>query len=162
MRKDLDQKTTRVNLKLNQDKCEFGVKSLTFLGDVVSEEEVKPEPRETSAMNNMERPTNKDEVRRFLGMFTYLAKFVQLSTQSAQKPSEVFLLELKNEWICSHEQEQIFLKVKETLTQESVLKFYDPEKSTGISAGVSQYGLGAVLLQLHEEQWSSVAYTSRA
>lgn len=152
-------KTREVNLKLNKDKCEFGVKSHTFVGDV-SEEGVKPDPRKTSAINNMERPTNKDEVRRFLGMVTYRAKFVpQLSTQSASHRS---LLEQKNEWIWSHEQEQCFLKLKDTLTQEPVLKFYDPEKSTRISADASQYGLRVVLLQQHEEQWLPVAYASRA
>lgn len=159
LRQVLD-KTREVNLKLNKDKCEFGVKTLTFVGDVLSEEGVKPDPRKTSAINNMERPNNKDEVRRFLGMVTYLAKFVpQLSTRSAPLRS---LLEQKNEWIWSHEQEQCFLKLKETLTQEPVLKFYDPKKSTRISADVSQYGLGAVLLQRHDEQWLPVAYASRA
>lgn len=96
LRQVLD-KTREVNLKLNKDKCEFGVKTLTFVGDVLSEEGVKLDPRKTSAINNMERPNNKDEVRRFLGMVTYLAKFVpQLSTRSAPLRS---LLEQKNEWI---------------------------------------------------------------
>eukprot|EP00063_Salmo_salar_P020086 XP_013994921.1 PREDICTED: uncharacterized protein K02A2.6-like [Salmo salar] len=56
----------KVNLKLNKDKCEFGVKTLNFVGDVLSEDGVKPDPRNTSAINNMERPKNKDDVRRFI------------------------------------------------------------------------------------------------
>lgn len=43
-----------------------------------------------------------------------------------------------------------------------MLKFYDLEKSIRISADVSQYGLGAVLLQQHDKQWLPVAYASRA
>lgn len=46
LRQVLD-KTREVNLKLNKDKCEFTVKSLTFVGDVVSEEWVKPDPTKT-------------------------------------------------------------------------------------------------------------------
>lgn len=75
LRQMLD-KTRETNLKLNKDKCEFGVKTLPFVGDVVSEEGVKPYLRKTSAIKNMERPNNKDEVGRFLGMVTYHAKFV--------------------------------------------------------------------------------------
>jgi hypothetical protein len=55
-------RTRKVNLKLNKDKCEFGVKTLTFVGDVLSEDGVKPDLRKTSAINNMERPKNKHDV----------------------------------------------------------------------------------------------------
>lgn len=86
-----------INLKLNQDKCKFAVKSFTFVGDVVFEEGVSPNPRKTSAIANMEKPQNKEEVRRFLGMVTYLAKYIpRLSIISA--PLRI-LLEQKNEWI---------------------------------------------------------------
>ena len=45
-----------------------------------------------------------------------------------------------------------------------VLKFYDPERKTKISADASKSGLGAVILQKDEDQeeWYPVAYASRA
>ena len=43
-----------------------------------------------------------------------------------------------------------------------VLQFYDPSKATKISTDASQDGLGAVLLQLHGEDWKPVSYASRA
>ncbi len=152
--------TRKVNLKLNKEKCEFGMKSLTFLGDVISEEGIKPDPKKTTAIENMERPQNKNDVRRFLGMVTYLAKFIpQLSAQSAPLRS---LLEQKNEWMWSHEQETCWKTLKEILTAEPVLKFYDPERRIRISADASQYGVGAVLLQQYDDVWQPVAYASRA
>lgn len=148
------------NLKLNKEKCEFGVKSLTFVGDFLSEEGVKPDPRKMSAIVNMERPQNKEEVRRFLGTVTYLAKFIpQLSTISAPLRC---LLEQKNEWIWAHEQEMCFPKLKCIITEETVLRYYDPQKSTRILADTSQYDLDSVLLQQHGESWQPVAYASRA
>nr|XP_021322748.1 uncharacterized protein K02A2.6-like [Danio rerio] len=53
--------TRKVNLKLNKDKCEFGVKSLTLLGELISEEGVRPDPKKTSALENMEQLQNKDD-----------------------------------------------------------------------------------------------------
>ena len=130
------------------------------MGDVVSEDGVQPDPRKTSAIVNMDRPKNKEEVRRFLGMVTYLAKFVpMLSTQSAPLRC---LLEQKNEWVWSHEQEESFQTLKRLLTEEPVLKFFDPDKQVRITADASQFGLGAVLLQQHEAAWQPVAYASRA
>lgn len=108
----------------------------------------------------MDRPKNKEEVRRFLGMVTYLAKFIpMLSMQSALLRC---LLDQKNEWVWSHEQEESFQALKRLLTEEPVLKFFDPHKQVRISADASQYGLGAVLLQQHEAAWQPVAYASRA
>lgn len=46
--------------------------------------------------------------------------------------------------------------------EEPVQKFYDPKRETRIPADASQLGLGAVLLELHEETWQPVAYASRA
>ena len=58
----------KANLKLNRSKCEFGVKMLVFIGDVLTEHGVQPDERMISAIVNMPRPDSKVDVQRFLGI----------------------------------------------------------------------------------------------
>ena len=57
-------------------------------------------------------------------------------------------------------QTDAFNKVKDELTSHLVLAWYDPAAETKLSADASAYGLGAVLLQKHENTWKPVAYAS--
>ena len=49
-----------------------------------------------------------------------------------------------------------------SLSSPRVLALYDPSARTKISADASAYGLGAVLLQKHHEQWRPIAFSSRS
>ena len=161
LRKVLD-KAKEVNLKLNKKKCQFGVNKLTFIGDLLTDNGVQPDPRKVSAIENMERPTNLGEIQRFLGMLNYQAKFIpDLSTKTAPLRE---LLSEKNEWSWGDKQEKAWQDLKTLLTSEPVLKFYHPERKTKISADASKFGLGAVILQQAEkdQEWYPVAYASRS
>ena len=114
----------RNNLKLNLSKCLFGVKELTFLGDRLTDKGIKPDPGKISAIVNMERPADKKGVQRFLGMITYLAKWIpELSEKTTALRS---LLVAKTEWQWGPEQEKSWKLLKEILTTEPVLQYYDP------------------------------------
>ena len=150
------QAAQEVNLKLNRDKCKFGVTQLTFLGDLL----IKPDPTKVSAINNMRKPECKQDVQRFLGMVTYLAKWIpELSDKSAPLRQ---LLDEKIMWQWSHEQEQSFQILKQVITSHPVLQYYDPKKGIKISSDASQDGLGAVILQQHDGKLLPVAFASRA
>ena len=159
LRKVLE-KCRSVNLKLNLDKCQFGVNELTYLGDVLSDKGIKPDPKKTEAIHDMPRPECKGDIQRFLGMVNYQAKFIpDVSAKAAPLRA---LQENQNEWLWGPEQESAWNDLRTTLTTSPVLKFYDPKKPTKISADASQNGLGAVLLQQDSDGWSPVAYASKA
>ena len=59
------------DLKLNAEKCRFGLNEIDYLGNIVTLEGVKPNPKKIKAIENMQRPTNVTEVRRLIGMVQY-------------------------------------------------------------------------------------------
>lgn len=102
--------TRKVNFKLNREKCVFRVQELTFLGDRLTVDGIKPDPEKVSALRNMERPTPKGDIQKFLGDVNYQGKFIpDLSTKSALLRS---LLDCKNTWVWTPEHEaQLRLKL---------------------------------------------------
>ena len=63
-------------LKLNLSKCVFSQKEITFLGHIISDQGIRPDPSKTSAIRDMPVPKSKVELQRFLGMINYLGKFL--------------------------------------------------------------------------------------
>lgn len=68
--------TRKANLKLNKEKCVLGVTELTFVGDILTCEGVKPDMVMVSAIENMPTPECKKDIQRFLGMVNYMGKCI--------------------------------------------------------------------------------------
>ena len=60
---------------LNREKCSFSQTQLKFLGHMVDEHGVSPDPDKTAAVREMRSPRNITEVRRLLGLANQLGKF---------------------------------------------------------------------------------------
>lgn len=82
-RQEHDERLTRLlqrvqesGLKLNKEKCQFGVKEVVFLGDKISGEGVEPVHSKVQAIQEMPHPTDKKGVLRALGMINFLSKFI--------------------------------------------------------------------------------------
>lgn len=88
LRQVLD-KTREVNLKLNTDKCEFEVKTLTFVGYVVSEEGVKPDPRKSQQSTTWKDQTTNMSSDGFWG-WSPISPSLSHSCQHSQHLSGVF------------------------------------------------------------------------
>ena len=117
-------------------------------------------PDKTSAIRQMKPPEKMS--RSFedsRGWSTNWESFHQILPHS-QPLRE--LLSKESTWIWGPSQEQAFARVKEELSQPTVLTLYDPEKEYKISANASTCGLGAVLLQKTDSNWKPVAYASRS
>ena len=103
------------NLKLNKDKGETAVKELTFHGDRLSmtSHGVVPDERKVSAIRNMKVPQDFKDLQRFLGMVTYLAKWIPNFSEKTALLRELTKQDVP--WICSAEIDAAFSQLKEIL-----------------------------------------------
>ena len=63
-------------LTLNSEKCKFSMDRLVFMGHVLSRKEIAPEEIKVEAILNAKEPENASEVRSFLGLVNFNARFI--------------------------------------------------------------------------------------
>ena len=145
---------------LNKAKCVFDKPSIKFLGHVIDQDGIRADPEKTSAIARMEPPQSVSDLRRFMGLVNQLGKFSSRIAEISQPLRE--LLSSRRAWVWGPSQEMSFAKIKEELAKPTVLALYNPRAETKVSADALSYGLGAVLLQLNNQNWKPVAYASRS
>ena len=70
------ERATEWNLKLNLDKCQVKQRRVTYVGHLVNDRGLPPDPENVRAVRSMPVPGSKEDVRRFLGFVQYLSKFI--------------------------------------------------------------------------------------
>ena len=153
------EKLEKAGITLN-DKCQFNVKSIKFLGHIVTSEGIKVDPEKVEAIVKFPQPQNVADVRRLLGIANHVGKFSPNLTDVTKPLRD--LLKKENSWTWDENQQEAFEKLKKVLTSAPVLQHYSTSLPTKVSADASSYGLGAVLLQQHGEDWRPVMYASRS
>ena len=109
-----------------------------------------------------EAPAPKDvsQLKSFLGLLNYYCKFLpNLSTTLAPLYK---LLQKKTNWQWGPEQQAAFDKAKQSLTSDSLLVQYDPDKDLVLACDASPYVFGAMLSHKMENgDDKPIAFVSR-
>ena len=150
------------NVTLNRDKCEISKTSVRFLGHEVSEKGILPDRNKLKAILDLPRPKNVTELKRFMGMFNYLSKFILNAAELSHPLNE--LLKSKVEFVWGTPQADAFQKIKHALVSPPVLMPFDPNVETRLSADASSFAIGAVLEQKSagSNTFKPVHFVSRA
>ena len=109
------------------EKCVFRQPEISYLGEVVTQDGVKPDPEKIQAITDMPTPTNATELLRVLGMVTYLGRYIP--NLSARTAPLRLLIEKDSDWRWQHEHELAWNGIKETLSKHPVLQYYGESKS---------------------------------
>ena len=133
-------------LNANASKCSFFRKEVVFCGMKVTEVGVHKTEDKSNAVKNAPIPSNKTELRSFLGMVNYYHKWLNNITHIA-KPL-YSLLQEKNPFKWNSACDEAFSKIKEMVASDKVLIRYDPNLPVRLACDASPYGIGAVLSQV--------------
>ena len=142
-------------LTFNPDKAKLRHLSVPFIGHVLTDKGLAPDPEKTMAIVKMPTPTNVKSLQEFLGMVQYLAKFLpQLSkvTEPLRK-----LERKKAQWCWLPIHDKAVSKLKQMICEAPVLKYFDPSRKVTLQCDASEHGLGYSLLQ----EGQPVAYGAR-
>ena len=136
-------KLSEVGLKLKQQKCIFLAPEVEYLGYTITKEGIKLSASKVQAIQEAKTPTCLTELRAFLGMLNYYAKFLpNLSTLLAPLYK---LLQKNTTWQWNTAQQNAFKQAKELFQQNSLLIHFDDSKPIILACDASPYGIGAVL-----------------
>ncbi|KAE9082091.1 hypothetical protein PF007_g22410 [Phytophthora fragariae] len=153
-------------LYANLKKCIFGASEIPVLGCLVGKNGVLPDPGKVRVINEWPTSSNVKELRQFLGLATYLCKYVSNYAGKIRPLSQ--LLKKDAAWAWTADCQQVFDAVKQGLTasqgltEAPILAVADQDRPFHVVCDASDFAIGCVLMQHdHEGRDRVVYYQSR-
>lgn len=157
------EKLKSANLTVNFEKCQFFRSELRYLGYLVDSRGLRTDPNKVDAILNFPVPTNKTELKRFLGTATWYRRFVpNFSTVAGPLNSLTSNGKKAPPFKWTPEADAAFNALKDSLVSAPVLACPDYSKPFQVHVDASNYGLGGMLTQTINGKEHPVAYMSRA
>ena len=146
-------------LRLNKDKCVFGVSKVVYLGHQISGKGVEPTDDKVTAIANAPEPRNVSELRCWLGLINFYGKFLR-GLASTLAPLYA-LLRRDVMWQWTDVERKAFQDAKCLLRSPPVLAHFDPRLPITLACDASPVGIGCVLSQKTSSGERPVAFYSR-
>jgi len=147
------------NLRLNPDKCVFGVDRGKFLGFMLTQRGIEANPEKCKAIIEMRSPTTIKEVQRLIGRLTAISHFLPKLAEQTQPI--VQLLKKSTRFTWTDDCEQIFQKLKTTLTSPPILHKPDTRQPLLVYITATDHTVNAALVQEIEGMQHLVYFVSR-
>ncbi|MCH84826.1 hypothetical protein A2U01_0005663, partial [Trifolium medium] len=153
-------KVRRYNMRLNPEKCTFGIKAGKFLGFYLTERGIEANPYKCNAIIQMETPSSKERIMKLNGMITALNRFIYRSAQHALPFYKLLRKEVSFEW--TNECEDAFNQLKKALSQPPMLSIPMEGGTLYIYLAVSTKAVSAMLVREIDTNQSSMYFISKA
>ena len=133
----------QAGLRLRKDKCVFLAPSVVYLGHRIDSQGLHPVADKLQAVQDAPSPRNVSELKSYLGLLTYYAKFLpNLATVLAPLYT---LLKSDEQWKWGRQQERAFQESRKLLLSSQLLVHFDSTLEICLACDASAYGIGVVL-----------------
>ena len=126
-------------VKFNSEKVQFKVGQVEYMGNLVSSDGLKPDPKKIDVITNTPKPTDVISLQRLLGLIKYLAQYIPNESTITEPLRD--LLKKDAEWDWQPEHDKANDSLKAVFTSKPSLAFYDVNEPVTIQADASQSGL---------------------
>ncbi|XP_017482654.1 PREDICTED: uncharacterized protein K02A2.6-like [Rhagoletis zephyria] len=137
------------NMHVNLEKSQFLKDSIEYCGYVISKEGIRRMSNKIQAIQNMKVPTNREEVRAFMGLVNYYGRFVK-NLSDIVHPINRLLLD-KVTWSFDKKCKVAFEEIKKQMQSNVILAHYDSKLPITLAVDASPIGVGAVLSHMYED-----------
>ncbi|XP_077242700.1 uncharacterized protein LOC143883237 [Tasmannia lanceolata] len=143
------QRIQKFKLRLNPNKCVFGVTSGKLLGFLVSQRGIEVDPQKIKAIQEMAPPKTEKQIRGFLGKVQYLRRFIAQLTTTCEPIFKLLKKNAPKKW--NEECQEAFEKIKQCLALPPVLSPIIPGQPMLLYLSVTDTAMGCMLAQQDPE-----------
>ncbi|XP_054283201.1 uncharacterized protein K02A2.6-like [Macrosteles quadrilineatus] len=147
-------------IKAKKEKCQLGQNSVYYLGHKIDQDGIHPREDKVKALKEAKTPTNKKELRAFLGAINYYEKFIPHLHGLCSRLHR--LTSSKTSWVWNHQEQEEFDRARNLIAEDATVVPYRDDLPITVSCDASEVGVAAIILQTdHDGEERPVAFASR-
>nr|KYP55242.1 Retrovirus-related Pol polyprotein from transposon 412 family [Cajanus cajan] len=149
----------RHNMRLNPEKCVFGVQGGKFLGFMITSRGIEANPEKCKAIIQMQSLQTVKEVQRLAGRLVSLSRFIP---KLAEKAGPIFpLLKKPKDFQWTDQCEKAFQSFKTFLTTPPILQRPNHKADLLLYLVVVESAISAIIVQKHQKVQTPIYFISR-
>ena len=133
------------HMQLNPKKAVFCSTHIPFFGMTIDSNGLMPDPNNVKSIKDWKTPTCVADVKSFLGLVNYLLRFIPNLATLCKPLQDLCKSNMLFNW--SPSTEQTFQNIKNVITDDVKLQFYDESLPLIVESDASGLGLGSAMLQ---------------
>lgn len=149
----------KANLTININKSKFCMQEIKYLGHIVGDGKIRPDPDRIRGITDFPKPTTIRQVRRFMGMAGWYRRYIINFSEKAAPMTD--LLKTTDRFTWTPEASVSFETLKTCLTTAPVLTHANFSLPFYVQCDASLLGVGGVLFQIVDGEERPIAYFSK-